>query len=166
MAEDLQVSQSLEAREDWIENELAGCEFADVRHGKRLGKLLEKISFGQGSSMPWAFQDWANTKAAYRFFANGRVDEATILGGHFKATRARFESARDAGPALTTRMRSKSKFARPHLYARVRRTVLVEGMSRRAAAREFCSAPDAPTACASAFFSPFQVRRIRIKATS
>jgi hypothetical protein len=50
--------------------------------------------------MPWAFQDWANTKAAYRFFANGRVDEATILGGHFKVTRARFESARDAGPVL------------------------------------------------------------------
>jgi len=31
--------------------------------------------------MPWACQDWANTKAAYRFFANRRVDEATILGG-------------------------------------------------------------------------------------
>ena len=100
MAKGLQVSQPLEAREDWIENELAGCEFADVRHGKRLGKLLERISFGQGSSMPWAFQDWANTKAAYRFFANGRVNEATILGGHFKATRARFESVGDAGPVL------------------------------------------------------------------
>jgi len=62
MAKDLQVSHSLEAREHWIEDELAGCEFADARHGKRLGKLLEKISFGQGSSMPWAFQDWANTK--------------------------------------------------------------------------------------------------------
>lgn len=100
MAKDLQILQPLEAREDWIKDELAVCEFADVRHGKRLGKLLEQISFGQGSSMPWAFQDWANTKAAYRFFANSRVDETTILGGHFKATRARFESVRDAGPVL------------------------------------------------------------------
>jgi hypothetical protein len=74
-------SQPLEARECWIEDELAGCEFHDVRHGKRLNRLLERISFGQGSSMPWALQDWANTKAAYRFFANGRVDEATILEG-------------------------------------------------------------------------------------
>jgi hypothetical protein len=100
MAKDLLVSQSLEARDHWIEEELAGCEFADVRHGKRLSKLLEKISFGQGSSMPWAFQDWANTKAAYRFFANVRVNEFAILGGHFQATRARFESARGAGPVL------------------------------------------------------------------
>ncbi len=100
MGKDLQTSQPLEAGQDWIKEELADCEFADVRHGKRLGKLLERISFGKGSSMPWAFQDWANTKAAYRFFANGRVNEATILCGHFKATRARFESVRGADPVL------------------------------------------------------------------
>jgi len=46
MAKGLQVSQPLEAREDRIRDELAGCEFADLRHGKRLGKLLERISFG------------------------------------------------------------------------------------------------------------------------
>jgi hypothetical protein len=79
---------------------LAACEFADVRHGKRLGKLLERISFGQGSSMPWACQDWANTKAAYRFFANGRVDQTAILSGHFKATQSRFDTVRDTGPVL------------------------------------------------------------------
>jgi hypothetical protein len=36
-----------------------------------------------------ACQDWANTKAAYRFFANERVSEADILTGHFRATRER-----------------------------------------------------------------------------
>lgn len=50
--------------------------------------------------MPWACQDCANTKVAYRFFANRREDESMILRGHFKATRQRFESARDAGPIL------------------------------------------------------------------
>ncbi len=100
MEKDLQVSQPMEARERWIDDELAGCEFADARHGKRLRKLLAQISLGQGSSMPWAFQDWANTKAAYRFFANGRVNELAILGGHFQATRSRFESARASGPVL------------------------------------------------------------------
>ena len=84
----------------WIKRELAGCVFSDPRHGKRLGKLLEAISFGKGSSMPWACQDWANTKAAYRFFANRRVNEATILSGHFAATRGRFEAARNSGPVL------------------------------------------------------------------
>jgi len=31
----------------------------------------------------------ANTKAAYRFFANGRISEANILAGHFVSTRER-----------------------------------------------------------------------------
>src|SRR5688500_7240490 len=51
-----------------------------------------------GSSIPLACQDWANTKAAYRFFANERVGEADILAGHFRSTRSRF--AATAGPIL------------------------------------------------------------------
>jgi hypothetical protein len=51
-----------------------------------------------GGSIPWACQNWANTKAAYRFLANARVDEADILGGHFAATRDRFAASR--GPIL------------------------------------------------------------------
>src|SRR5271165_5023489 len=34
-------------------------------------------------------QDWANTKAAYRFFSNERVSEEEILAGHFQSTRER-----------------------------------------------------------------------------
>jgi hypothetical protein len=45
-------------------------------------------------SIPFACQDWANTKAAYRFFANERVEEADILSGHFAATRARYDDCR------------------------------------------------------------------------
>jgi Transposase DNA-binding len=37
-----------------------------------------------------ACQDWANTKAAYRFFSNKRVDEGGVLEGHFQATHDRF----------------------------------------------------------------------------
>ena len=37
-----------------------------------------------------ACQDWASTKAAYRFFSNERVSEQEILSGHFQATRDRF----------------------------------------------------------------------------
>jgi hypothetical protein len=40
-----------------------------------------------GGSIPFACQDWSNTKAAYRFFSNPRVEEADILQGHFAATR-------------------------------------------------------------------------------
>ena len=34
-----------------------------------------------GQSIPLACQDWANTKAAYRFLSNDRVSEADILAG-------------------------------------------------------------------------------------
>lgn len=34
-----------------------------------------------GESLPVACQDWANTKAAWRFFANDRISEAEILAG-------------------------------------------------------------------------------------
>jgi len=42
-----------------------------------------------GQGIPLACQDWANTKAAYRFFSNERVSEADILAGHFQSTRER-----------------------------------------------------------------------------
>jgi len=73
----------------WIESELASCKFNDARHGTRLRKLLAQLSQNFGGSIPWASQDWANTKAAYRFFSNPRISEEEILGGHFQATRER-----------------------------------------------------------------------------
>lgn len=45
-----------------------------------------------------AFQDWCNTKAAYRFLSNSKVTEQDILTGHFEATRNRF--AATIGPVL------------------------------------------------------------------
>ena len=68
----------------WIDSELASCNFHDLRHGKRLRKLLGQLADQIGGTIPWAGQDWANTKAAYRFFSNPRVSEEQILGGHCK----------------------------------------------------------------------------------
>jgi hypothetical protein len=42
-----------------------------------------------GQSIPFACQDWANAKGAYRFLSNDRVNEADILAGHFQSTRDR-----------------------------------------------------------------------------
>ena len=77
----------------WIENEIVGCKFEGVRHGKRLRQLLEQLSGRAGATTPWACQDWANTKAAYRFFGKDRISEANILAGHFASTRERFVSS-------------------------------------------------------------------------
>ena len=76
--------------EAWIDREIAGCTFPDERLGKRLRTVLESLSRKLGSSLPLACQDWAATKAAYRFLDNPRVDEKTIIEGHFEATRSRF----------------------------------------------------------------------------
>src|ERR1700712_3027500 len=69
--------------------------FGDVRLDKRFRTLLEQLSTGVGESIPWVCQDWANTKAAYRFLSNARVSEAEILAGHFEAPRERFRAAQD-----------------------------------------------------------------------
>ena len=80
----------------WLEREVAGCQFQDVRHGKRFVTLLTQLSEQIGGSIPFACQDWAATKAAYRFLSNGRVDEEKILAGHFLCTRERFAATNES----------------------------------------------------------------------
>lgn len=79
--------------DNWINKEVGGCRFRDLRLGKRFGRLLEMMSNGIGQSVPYACQDWANTKAAYRFFSNTKVTEDQILAGHFQATGGRLAQA-------------------------------------------------------------------------
>jgi hypothetical protein len=85
-------------RDAWLDHELAGCSFADERLHKRLRKLVAQIGSAMGQSIPLVCQDWANTKAAYRFFSNDRVSEADILAGHFQSTRDR--TVATDGPVL------------------------------------------------------------------
>jgi hypothetical protein len=68
----------------WIDEELTGCEFKDERLAKRFKKIITQLSKGIGKTIPLACQDWASTKAAYRFFANERVSESDIFAGHFQ----------------------------------------------------------------------------------
>src|SRR5580765_1948686 len=79
---------SLDAK-TWVDREVARCEFRDARLGKRFRTLLDRIGSDIGQSIPLVCQDWANTKAAYRFFSNDRVSEADILSGHFQSSRDR-----------------------------------------------------------------------------
>jgi Transposase DNA-binding/Transposase DDE domain len=81
-----------------LDKELAGCRFCDPRLGRRFRSLVGRLATSLGQTIPLACQDWANTKAAYRFLSNGRVNETAILAGHFQATRQRF--AATEGPVL------------------------------------------------------------------
>ena len=79
--------------EAWVNRELCGCDLGDRRLNRRLGKLMEDLSQRVGKGIPLACQDWAATKAAYRFLSNGRVDEGMILQGHLQSTRKRSDEA-------------------------------------------------------------------------
>ncbi|MCW7541763.1 transposase [Aquabacterium sp. A7-Y] len=63
----------------WIDQELDESVFQDARLGRRLRALLAPFAQAPGQSIPLVCQDWANTKAAYRFLSNERVTEADIL---------------------------------------------------------------------------------------
>ena len=99
----------------WVDGEIDKNVFKDARLGKRFRELLIRMGSGIGESIPLACQDWANTKAAYRFFANERVCEGDILSGHFDATRSRFEAV--SGPVLLLQDTTELTYqrARPEL---------------------------------------------------
>lgn len=70
----------------WIDDEIEGAGFGDARLGERLRKLMGCLDRATGRPIPLACEDWANTKAAYRFLSNPSVSEEPILAGHFQAT--------------------------------------------------------------------------------
>jgi len=80
--------------EAWLDEETRRNQFRDERLGKRFRLVLERLWSCMGRSIPMTCQDWCNTKAAYRFFSNPKVNEQDILSGHFEATRCRFTASR------------------------------------------------------------------------
>lgn len=82
----------------WLKRELDGYRFFDARLARRMQELSGQLWAHRGQSIPMACQDWANTKAAYRFLENDRVHEDVILEGHFHSTRDRVRAM--SGPVL------------------------------------------------------------------
>ena len=77
----------------WIDREINSSEFGDARLGERFRKLMGCLGGAIGQPIPLACEDWANTKAAYRFLSNASVSEEQILAGHFRATARRAAGA-------------------------------------------------------------------------
>jgi len=113
--------------DDWIDQELAKTEFCDERLGKRFRSLLHRLAANPGQGIPLACEDWANTKAAYRFLDNTRVSEAEILAGHFQATRER--AAATDGPILVLHDTTEFSFKREDIAA--------VGITRKAVAGKY-----------------------------
>ena len=69
--------------EGWLNEEIRDVTFSDKRLIERFKKLLNQLWKNLGQSIPLAWQDWANTKAAYRFLSNSKITIEKILQGHF-----------------------------------------------------------------------------------
>ena len=66
----------------WAAKEFADVSLGDKRLDARLVKLCDRFSNAPESPINQACADWAETKAAYRFFQNENVEVGEILAAH------------------------------------------------------------------------------------
>lgn len=71
----------------WAQEEFAFADLGEPRLNKRVVKIATHLATSPGGTLPQAFPDWAELKAAYRFFDNPRVDFAKVVQPHLKRTR-------------------------------------------------------------------------------
>lgn len=74
---------------DWAREELGNVDLGDKRRTARLIKLCGRLAEMPESSINQACVDWAETKAAYRFFHNDNVEVQNILAAHRAKTAER-----------------------------------------------------------------------------
>lgn len=75
----------------WINEEFSEIEFGDKRLKVRFLKIAEQFSKKSEAPINQACEDWADTKAAYRFFNNQKVSSEKIISEHCKRTKIRAE---------------------------------------------------------------------------
>jgi hypothetical protein len=66
----------------WAGEEFADVDLGDQRLNARLARICDRFSESPESPINQACVDWAETKAAYRFFQNENVDVQPILEAH------------------------------------------------------------------------------------
>lgn len=74
---------------NWAAEEFGDVDLGDKRLNSRLVKLCDSFSGSPESPINQACADWAETKAAYRFFRNKNVDVNRITKAHRKKTSER-----------------------------------------------------------------------------
>ena len=66
----------------WASEEFSEVNLGDKRLDARLIRLCDRFSDAPESPINQACEDWAETKAAYRFFQNESVQVDEILAAH------------------------------------------------------------------------------------
>ncbi|MGB0564275.1 MAG: IS4/Tn5 family transposase DNA-binding protein, partial [Spirulinaceae cyanobacterium] len=60
--------------------------FGDLRHAKRLQKIVESLSKSPTASVPEATTDASEAQSIYRFWSNPKVSAAAIVNSHVEGT--------------------------------------------------------------------------------
>jgi len=93
----------------WAEAEFAFAALGDARRNKRLMKIATGLAASPGGTLPRAFPEWGELKAAYRFFDSARVDYDGVLHPHLERTRL---ACREPGEYLIIEDSSNLDFSR------------------------------------------------------
>lgn len=75
----------------WAAEEMARADLGDKRLKDRLISICDRFSESPESPINQACEDWAETKAAYRFFNNQDVEPDAILEAHRRKTAERIK---------------------------------------------------------------------------
>jgi hypothetical protein len=83
--------------QQWAQNEFGFANLGDKRRNKRLVKIATNLAGSPGGTLPQAFPDWDELKAAYRLFDQREVTFERVLASHLERTR---QACRQAGEYL------------------------------------------------------------------
>jgi hypothetical protein len=75
---------------EWL-NKVSAAEFGDARLSRRLNTIVEKLSENPERTLPEAMGNWSETKAAYRFFDNEKVEVSSIYDSQQNANMERIK---------------------------------------------------------------------------
>jgi len=82
------MSTTLIPPAQWAQNEFGFAQLGDQRRNRRLVNIAEHLAARPGGTLPQAFDDWAELKAAYRFFGQRGVSFERVIAPHVERTRA------------------------------------------------------------------------------
>src|SRR5438105_12374652 len=79
-----EVSDSMAENKErnWSEEELSSIDLGDERLNRRVIKLAGQLGEQPQAFINQACEDWADSKAAYRFFDNKKVKGSQIISAH------------------------------------------------------------------------------------
>jgi hypothetical protein len=100
---------TLQPAGQWAQNEFAFAQLGDPRRSKRLVNIATQLAAHPGGTLPQVFSDWAELKAAYRFFDNAAVNFERVLQPHLERTRL---ACREPGEYLIVEDSSELNFSR------------------------------------------------------